>query len=255
MSRNIKDTTSLSRLYHLNSEPWVNEHSNPNAPFVQETKTYRDAERIALPDTDNGMVDRLAAARRSQRAFHDGPMALSDFAALLRTGYRALGPDRLEDGQRIVRRPVPSAGALYPLEIYTLVRNVTGLPKGIYHYDPIGDDLEVLSKCSWEDQARIAFPTWSFAEDAPVVICLGAVFKRTQQKYGPRGYRYILLEAGHVAQNLCLGAEERDLSSLCLGGYRDSVLNRLIGLDGEEEAIVYTVALGQPAKIEGGEPA
>ena len=244
MSPKTDDPVSLSQLFHLNSEPWVNDSGQPPAPFVQTTKSYAGAARIALPETDPGGVDQLAGARRSVRAFQDTPLALHDLAAWLRSGYRVLGPDQVDTGQNVLRRPVPSAGALYPLEIYLLVRNVEGLAKGIYHYDVIGDDLEVVAEGSWEQQAAEAFYTWSFVSDAPVILCMGAVFARNQSKYGPRGYRYILLEAGHVAQNLCLAAAERDLSTLCMGGYRDGALNRLIALDGVEEAILYTMALG-----------
>ena len=144
-----------------------------------------------------------------------------------------------------MRRPVPSAGGLYPLEFYLLVRNVIGLPKGIYHYDAVGDGLEILSDGPWEQQAEVAFPTWAFVKNAPVIFCIGADFARNQSKYGPRGYRYILFEAGHVAQNKCLAAAEMQLATLCMGGFNDRVLNGLVGLDGLTEAIVYTVALGQ----------
>lgn len=249
MSHNINDTTGLSRLFHLNSEPWLNEKPGGNAPFTQKTKSYPDAARIVLPSTDEGAIDKLAASRRSQRAFQDAPMALGDLAALLRSGYAALGPDPLGKGPQHLRRPVPSAGGLYPLEVYALVRNVAGLAKGIYHYEAVGDALELVFEGPWEDQAKEGFLTWSFVEHAPVIVCISAVFERTQSKYGPRGYRYILLEAGHVVQNMCLAATDLDLSSLCMGGYRDGVLNRLTSLDGLNEAIVYTVALGADREV------
>jgi SagB-type dehydrogenase family enzyme len=247
MSRSVSDKTGLSRLYHLNSEPWLNEQAGRPPPLVQQAKSYVDVPRVALPETDGGVLDKLAASRHSMRAFRDEPPGLDDFAALIRSGYAALGPDVLENGQRLLRRPVPSAGGLYPLEVYALVRNVTGLQRGIYHYDAVGDALEAIDTTPWEEQASDAFLSWPAIKNAPVILCLGATFARTQSKYGPRGYRYVLLEAGHVAQNLCLSAVELGLSSLCLGGYHDAQLNRLIGLDGEDEAIVYAIALGVAA--------
>ena len=247
MSRKVSDTTGLSRLFHLNSEPWVNEKTGPEAPFVQKTKTYPDARRVRLPDTAAGVVGRLAAKRRSVRAFADAPLPLVDLATVLRAGYSAIDPDPAAPGQTFLRRPVPSAGGLYPLEIYLLVRDVEGLAKGIYHYDVLGDDLELVADGPWEEAASAAFYTWEFINDAPVILCIGAVFERTQAKYGARGYRYVLLEAGHVTQNLCLAATERDLASLCLGGYGDAALNRMLSVDGLEEAVVYTVAIGVSA--------
>lgn len=247
MSRKVSDTMGLSRLFHLNSEPWVNEKPGPQTPFVQQTKTYPGAPRVPLPDTATGQIDELAAERRSVRAFRDTPLSLAHLAAVLRAGYRAITPDRDDPSQTFLRRPVPSAGGLYPLEVYLLVRNVEGLAKGIYHYDVMADDLEVLADGPWEEAASKAFYTWDFIADAPVVLCIGAVFERNQAKYGPRGYRYTLLEAGHVTQNLCLTATELTLSSLCLGGYSDRALNTMLSLNGEDEAIIYTVAIGEAA--------
>jgi SagB-type dehydrogenase family enzyme len=81
---------------------------------------------------------------------------------------------------------------------------------------------------------------------ANVVAIFSAVFERTLKKYGPRGYRYILFEAGHAAQNLCLVAAELGLGSLPLGGFLDSRLNAFLGLDGLAEAALYGVAVGYP---------
>jgi SagB-type dehydrogenase family enzyme len=155
----------------------------------------------------------------------------------------------MENGQKFLRRPVPSAGGLYPLEIYALVRNVEGLPRGVYHYDSIGDALETIRQGSWENEAEEAFHTWAFVKHAPTIICVGAVFERSQSKYGPRGYRYVLLEAGHAVQNVCLSAREIGLTSLCMGGYQDSVLNRVVRLNGIEEGVVYTVAVGESEDV------
>ncbi|MDX8353927.1 SagB/ThcOx family dehydrogenase [Cognatiyoonia sp. IB215182] len=246
MSTNIYDPTGLSQLFHLNSEPWIRQDPQPTNPFHQRTKFYPDAERVALPETSPGAVDQLAVARVSQRAFADKPMPLNTFAGLLRTAYGVTGPANAL-GNTILRRPVPSAGALYPLEVYALVRNVSGIAAGIYHYDAIGDDLAALGGEGWDQAAAHVFLSWESVATAPVILCLGAEFARTQAKYGPRGYRYVLFEAGHVTQNLCLAAEERGLSSLCMGGYYDAALNKMIGLDGTNEAIVYTIAIGEAA--------
>lgn len=245
MSRKVTDTTGLSRLYHLNSEPWLDENASPTPPFVQKTKTYPNADRVALPGADLGVVGALAAARHSVRAFQDKPLPLADLALVLRSGYAVLPPEPAIKGQQFLRRPVPSGGGLYPLDLYVLVHNVDGLSPGVYHYDALGDALERLSGQNWRGVASQAFLTWRFADHVPFVICIGAAFERTQTKYGPRGYRYVLLEAGHCAQNMCLAATEQNLSSLCLGGYYDSTINGLVGLDGEKEAIIYAIAFGE----------
>lgn len=247
MRRSVTDTTGLSRMFHRNSEPYVNEAPDQMPPMVQGAKYYRDAPRVTLPETAATQTETLAAARRSLRGFPDAPLALEALASVLRSGYRAIGPDHLSNGQRLLRRPVPSAGGLYPLELYVLARDVTGLARGVYHYDSVADDMALLSDTDWKGHAEQAFLSWEHIRDAPAIICLGAVFDRTQVKYGPRGYRYVLMEAGHVAQNICLSATEQEMASLCLGGFHDTVLNRIIGLDGNAEAIVYAVAVGNTA--------
>lgn len=244
MTRDVKDPTGLSQLFHMNSEPWVDESYGPPPPFLQRAKSFAVAPRITLPETKPSAVDELARSRRSTRAFMDEALSLETLGALLRSGYAAVGPTQLDHDQTMLRRPVPSAGGLYPLEIYALVRNVDGVAPGVYHYDSIGDALEAVDIGPWEDMAAEAFLTWQFVAQAPVVLCISAVFERCQAKYGPRGYRYVLLEAGHVGQNLALRAAEDGLSTLFLGGFNDAILNKLIGLDGIEDAVVYTMAAG-----------
>jgi SagB-type dehydrogenase family enzyme len=131
----------------------------------------------------------------------------------------------------------------------------SGTPAG--HYNVRKHCLEPVSaQLSLPAFAPVLY-TYPFIEEANVIIFLSAVFARAQKKYGPRGYRYILLEAGHVVQNMCLLAAAEGLGSLCMGGFLDSRLNAMLGLDGANEAVVYSVAIGhrsvsgeaQPAEI------
>jgi SagB-type dehydrogenase family enzyme len=248
MTLPVDDPMALSALLHLNSEPWLNEQAYRAAPYLQETRTYADAPRTALPATEPDIVAGLAAARVSTRAFLPVPLTLTTVAAMLRSSYGILGPDPMPGGGQFLRRAVPSAGGLYPLELYLLVGNVTGLEPGIYHVDAVGEALECLRVGNWQKDAAGIFYTWPYVEAAPVIICYAANFARTQKKYGPRGYRYIHLEAGHAAQNLCLSAAGQGLGTLCMGGYRDGALNRLLGLSSPREGVVYAVALGQPVR-------
>ena len=133
------------------------------------------------------------------------------------------------------------------MEVYALCQRVNGVPEGLYHYSVWNHALEpVRPGMSFED-FRDAMVAPSFVDDANVLLFLAAIFLRTQRKYGPRGYRYILLEAGHAAQNLCLMAVQAGLASLCIGGYLDSKLNRLLGLDEVKAGVVYTLATGLPS--------
>ena len=144
-------------------------------------------------------------------------------------------------------RGVPSAGGLFPLELYVVVCDVEGLADGLYHYNVRQHALEPLRSEGVFEEFNAALMTGPFVRHANVVVVMAAVFPRSQKKYGPRGYRYILLEAGHVAQTLCLLAAERGLGSLCMGGFHDTQLNRFLGLDGVNEAALYSVAVGYPS--------
>lgn len=159
-----------------------------------------------------------------------------DLAALLQGAY---GITETDAG--VHRRAAPSAGGLYPLEQYLITR------AGIAHYVTRDHALEHVAAPPAPGEITACFFGQTWAEAAAAVIVLTAVFARTQAKYGPRGYRFALLEAGHVAQNICLLAEERGLGAVCLGGFIDSKLNALLGVDGREEGALYAVAVGYPA--------
>lgn len=243
----VDDATALSRLFHLNSEPWLNETAYREAGYRQEFKDHRDAPRMPLPPASSGVVEQLAARRSSVRAFAPRSMPLQILADLLRAAYGIVEITSMETGGAFLRRSVPSAGGLYPLELYCLLRGIDGASDGIYHFDPRDDALECLSTDDWRGKGAEIFYTWPFASEANAIVCFSAVFERCQKKYGPRGYRYILLEAGHAAQNLCLAAVECRRATLCMGGFRDGALNRLLGLDVPREGVIYTVAVGTPS--------
>jgi SagB-type dehydrogenase family enzyme len=171
-------------------------------------------------------------------------MPLDQAAALLAASYGAIAPARFSGQTPFLRRTVPSAGGLFPLELYTFTQRVQGLEDGLYHYDVIAHSLQQLRRGNLFPTLEPMFYTYPFMKDANLVVVMAAVFLRTQKKYGPRGYRYLLMEAGHVAQNLSLRAVELGIATLCMGGFVDSVLNELIGLKPKKEGVVYTVAAG-----------
>jgi len=144
------------------------------------------------------------------------------------------------------RRPAPSAGGLYPLEMYVAARSVDGLADGFYHYNVPRHELEPLPDAAPLDQLSDVLLVQPYVQSANVLVFLAAVFSRTLRRYGPRGYRYMLLEAGHVGQNLCLLAAELGLGTLCVGGFQDGMLNAHLGLDGRNEAVLYCVCAGFP---------
>jgi SagB-type dehydrogenase family enzyme len=181
----------------------------------------------------------LLAERRSEVAAEARALTLTELSAILGASYgraRATHPNA-------ARRAVPSAGALYPLELYVLALHVAELEPAAWHYHPFRHRLERLAPVDADD-TRAAVVDQAVLETAAAVLVVTAVFWRTRFKYGLRGYRFALLEAGHVMQNAVLAATALGLSALPLGGFFDRRLDALVGADGLDEACVYALVLG-----------
>jgi SagB-type dehydrogenase family enzyme len=246
------DHRSLPLFYHLNSEPWLNEEGYSQAYSVQYKELQNGGAALALPSiTDEAsLVLPLLRARRSCRKFTDRTLPLSVAARMLGGAYAPLRQSVLPSGLEIDSRGVPSAGGLFPLELYPLIHNIPGVEEGLYHYNAIAHQLEPLRVAARVADFSRSLLAQSFLEGANLVVFIAAVFERTLHKYGPRGYRYILLEAGHVAQSICLLAQEAGLASLCVGGYMDGDLNDALELETTEESVVYCVGVGHPGDSE-----
>jgi SagB-type dehydrogenase family enzyme len=242
----FEDETSLSMLFHLNSEPWLG--TDLDEAYEVEYKELPTAlSELLLPEPPKTAFTRLACERASCRSFAIKTLPLSSLSAILWGSYGISRTDQaLLNGSLTLLRPVPSAGALFPLEIYVLSQRVDGLRDGLHHYDVRQHSLETLQEGTIFQRFEPTLYMFDAVKNANAIVFLSAVFERSQKKYGPRGYRYILLEAGHVVQNVCLLATESNLGSLCIGGYADRELNRQLGLQPRKEGVVYCVAVGWP---------
>ncbi len=146
-------------------------------------------------------------------------------------------------------RAVPSGGALYPLEIYFHSAHTEGFETGLYHYNPVENHLRLI-RCG--DQSEIiarALVQQNIAYDTSLIIFITALFDRSTFKYGDRGYRFALIEAGHVAQNINLTALGLGLGSINLGGFYDRRIDDFLDLDGLTHSTIYMVAVGQEVSI------
>lgn len=127
--------------------------------------------------------------------------------------------------------------------------SVDGLAPGIYHYQPIAHALETVklgSLCSELAEVLVTAPGPAFS--APALIVLAAHWKRTLSKYQERGYRILLLDAGHLAQNILLMAAALDLGACPLAGFLDDRLGELLQLEPVAEPVLYAIMIGQPAE-------
>jgi SagB-type dehydrogenase family enzyme len=248
------DAFSLSLLFHWNSEPWGNvaAYNDPHAR-MEFKKVQAAGPVVALAESGTSSVGELSATRWSCREFMPVPLAFRDLAAVLDAAYGMTRVRKWPNGGCTVGRPVPSAGGLYPLELYVVCNRVTDVPQGVYHLHAFERTLEPLGMpLSIADRVPDLM-NQAFLEPASALIFFTAVFPRTLKKYGARGYRYVLIEAGHAAQNICLQAADLGLATLCVGGFTDHRINKVLKLDGGSEGAVYAVALGH-SRPEGGEP-
>jgi SagB-type dehydrogenase family enzyme len=199
----------------------------------------------ALPESSfRAAVER----RESGRDFGAGPLTLTELATLL---YAAYGVTRAAASERPPMRTVPSGGALYPLEIYPAVVNVAGLEEGLYHFDPLRGVLERLRQADLRaEMAPLTVYPELFVK-AAVVLFVTALFWRTRFKYGLRGYRFALIEAGHLGQNVLLTATALGLASVAVGGFYDREVDGFLGADGVNESALYALSTGRRHDPEG----
>jgi SagB-type dehydrogenase family enzyme len=178
--------------------------------------------------------------RRSRRHFGPDSLSLAEVATLL---WATGGVSHRSPVGAL--RTIPSAGALYPLELYCFAERVHGLPPGLYHYVPAGHTLELVGEAPSSDELAGSALGQSAVRDAPFTVAATAVFGRCSARYGDRGYRYVYQEAGHMSQNFYLAAESLGLKTVVIGAFYDRMLNGLLGIDGTQEAALWLHPVGR----------
>ncbi|MBN1124734.1 MAG: SagB/ThcOx family dehydrogenase [Sedimentisphaerales bacterium] len=208
-------------------------------------KSYPDVEIVDLPFVTDpgglGMYDTLRK-RRSVRRFSDSFITADQLVWLL---WASTGITRTEGGWAF--RAAPSAGALYPIETYLCVNRVEDIESGLYHYSIPNHKLETLSKGAFGAQISAAALDQDMCVHAAVVFVWSAVFARSKWKYKQRAYRYVYMDAGHIAANLALAATNVGLAGCHIAALYDDQANALFGLDGTSESIIYMTVIGKPA--------
>ena len=199
------------------------------------------------PDLGNVLLSDALVRRRSRRQYADAPLATTALATVLAAAY---GPTFTADGTVQSFRSVPSGGALYPLELYVACHRVETLDPALYHYDPLRHGLELLRSLDPAETASVT-PYDELVGPSAAVVLVTGVFWRSRFKYGPRAYRFTLIEAGHVGQNIALAAAALDLATVPLGGFFDRRADELLGLDGLSEAALYLFPLGRAVPWDG----
>lgn len=242
----------LSRFFHARTKRL----GNDSGPIPQDaslwpeewkTVVYKDYPRFTSVSLDSTQeahpfdIFNAIKRRRSAEKFVNTPIDKSTMALLLQHSCGIVETDP----NKHPHRAQPSGGGMYPLETYVLVfKSSKQLQSGVYHYDVKRHALHVIEAREFPKPEIKKYFSYSLAADAAAAILLTAVFERTQQKYGQRGYRLLLLEAGHIAQNIYLVSEALGLGCRALAGTYDEQIEQLIRVDGLSESLVYSLVVG-----------
>jgi len=225
----------------------------PNRPFPSPPritdrpsayKDYPGCKKIPLPKPDLSQGPSLASllsARRSVRDYLSKPIDIEQLSYLLWASDGVSGK-----AYGYLFRTAPSAGALYPVETYLVINRVTDLEPGVYHYCVPDHCLHAIRLGIFADDIADAALGQRMCAEASVVFVWTAVFNRCKWKYGERAYRYVYLDAGHIAQNLALAAVSIGLGSCQIGALYDDEVNQILGVDGIEESVLYMSTVGYP---------
>jgi SagB-type dehydrogenase family enzyme len=182
-------------------------------------------------------VEEAIRERRSTRAYSRQPLSFDELSQIL---WAAQGVTGADEGLRTA----PSAGALYPLEIYVAVGSVEGLPKGVYRYQPRAHELVKVGARDVRAELVAAAMGQEWLQDAPVALIFSAFYDRTFGKYGERGKRYVHMEVGHAAQNVFLQAVALKLGAAVVGAFHDDKVKKIVGM-GAKETPLYIMPVGR----------
>lgn len=211
-------------------------------------KKYNKEEIILskkLPSPEFNMINfwEVIVKRHSSRKFGKEALSLEQLSLLLfgMSGLTRISPD-------FAYRTTPSAGGLFPIEIYPVINNAEGLDSGIYHYNIQDHLLEYLKEGDFRKEISEGCLNQTMAYISAVNFIWTAIIERSKWKYLQRCYRYIYLDAGHIGQNFYLVAQALGLNACTIGAIYDDELNSLLNLDGINETAIYVGVIGKPYK-------
>lgn len=197
-----------------------------------------DKKVIDLPNPayDGGIsVERALKERRSVRKYSKEEISVTEISQIL---WSAQGITKKIGGLRTA----PSAGALYPLEIYLIAGEVEGIPKGIYKYSPQSHSIKMTQE--GDNRQKLLTCCQPFVRKAPAIIVIAGVYERTALKYGKRARQYVHIEAGAAGQNIYLQSESLGIGTVFVGAFIDSRLKSLLSLP-EDEYPLGVMPLGR----------
>ena len=187
-------------------------------------------------------LTQLIESRRSARIYTQEEMSLTQLSFLL---WSCQGVKSIRGKSYATLHTVPSGGARHPFETYLMIRKVSGLKPGAYHYLPMEHALEFLHEVEdMDEKINESLCGQSWAAKANVLFYWSMVPYRAEWRYGIYAHRVALMDAGHMAENLYLACTGIGLGCCAIGAFRDELCSELFTLDGEEEFMLYVVPVG-----------
>lgn len=236
------EQAELSLIHHFTNY-YYKDYRAPQSQAVK--KIHKTGIHLPLPhETLPEKLTDVLKNRRSRREFIHKNIPIKTFSTLLFYSYGKTGLFKTSTGESESHQTAPSAGALFPTELFTVVHYVERLKPGLYKYLPENHQLEFQSDEDYRKKIVTAGLEQSFLGESSAVFLLTAFPDKIFPKYGLRSYRYILLDAGHIAQNIYLTAEALNLGVCEVGAFYDDYLNELFDFDGEKTFIVSLLAVG-----------
>lgn len=214
-------------------------------------ENYRTGEFTLLPAFDEVVItdsyQDLLTARQSERVYTDEPITQEQLAFMLWSSQGI----KMQRGVSTFR-PVPSGGARHPFELYIVVKNVVGLEPGIYHYVPtknIGEKAVTIERMApllddYDKKMNDLLVGQKWAIKAPVILFVSCIPYRAEWRYGQHAHRVMLIDLGHIGQNMMLSATAVGLGSCCLAAFHQTQCDELFGFNGIDEYTVYVLTLG-----------
>lgn len=195
---------------------------------------------IKLPEPRHDSETSIESAlrrRQSVREFSREALTLAEVSQLLWAAQGTTDPEG--------RRTAPSAGALYPLEVFLVSGKQGGLAAGVYRYRPREHDLVCVAEGDWRAKLATAALEQDRLANAPVTIVITAVYERTARKYKQRAERYVHMEVGHAVENVHLQAVALDLGTVVVGAFDDAEVKRVLSLPANEQPLCL-MPIGKP---------
>lgn len=212
----------------------------------------KGGEIIDLPEVDGHTLAKtnildIINGRRSSRKYTNEAVSLEELSFLL---WCTQGVKKVTANNYATLRTVPSAGARHPFETYLIVNNVEGLDKGVYRYLSLTHKLLFLyDDENLEENVISAAMGQPFVGKCAVTFMWSCIPYRGEWRYNVSAHKTMLLDAGHICQNLYIACEAIGCGTCAIGAYDQVLSDKLLGLDGEDEFVVYMAPVGKIDRV------